>query len=744
MLPVELKIMNTLLKPDEIDLIVKGEHSSPHSILGNHKVGVDGKDSIAIRAFMPGATTASVILGSGATTKYPMTKVHSDGLFEIILKDHSDFFPYLLEIQSNNHEVRLQEDPYRYLPTLSDFYLGNTGEGTYHQAYQKLGVHRKRCGEVEGFSFVLWAPNAKQVSLIGDFNEWDYRAHPMRRMGSTGIWEIFIPGISVGTLYKYEVLGYFGQRIKKSDPFAFAMEIRPRTASMVWDIDRYKWHDQEWLEHRSKWVPFDHPISIYEVHLGSWMRVPEEGNRWMTYRELALKLVEYVKQMGFTHIELMPIAEHPLDASWGYQVTGYFAPTSRYGSPDDFMYFVDYCHQNGIGVIIDWVPSHFPKDDFSLSNFDGTCLYEHMDPRQGEHKEWGTLVFNYGRDEIRSFMISNALFWLEKYHIDGFRVDAVASMLYLDYSRKEGEWILNKYGSRENLEAIHFLKELNVNTHIRYPGTIVIAEESTAWPGVSRPTYLGGLGFDFKWNMGWMHDMLEYFSSEPIYRKYKHDLLTFAMLYAFNENFILSLSHDEVVHGKRSLLDKMPGDEWQKFANLRALYGYMFAQPGKKHLFMGGEFGQWREWNHDQGLDWNLLENEPHRKLQQYVKDIQKIYKEESALWEVDHDHHRFEWIDFHDCDNSVVSFIRRGKNSHNHLVCVFNFTPVPRYSYRVGIPDNKFYQEILNSDSSYYGGSNLGNGGGLKAEPVPFSHYSNSVLLTLPPLSALYLKPVE
>jgi 1,4-alpha-glucan branching enzyme len=474
------------------------------------------------------------------------------------------------------------------------------------------------------------------------------------------------------------------------------------------------------------------------------MRVPEEGNRWLTYRELAVKLVAYVKQMGFTHIELMPIAEHPFDASWGYQVSGYFAPTSRFGRPDDFMYFVDYCHQNGIGVIIDWVPSHFPKDDFSLAKFDGTSLYEHADERQGEHKEWGTLVFNYGRDEVRSFLISNALFWLEKYHVDGFRVDAVASMLYLDYSREEGEWVLNRYGGRENLDAIDFLKELNVVTHAHYPGTMVIAEESTAWSGVSRPTYLGGLGFDFKWNMGWMHDMLDYFSSDPVYRKYKHDLLTFAMLYAFHENFILSLSHDEVVHGKRSLLDKMPGDEWQRFANLRTLYGYMFAQPGKKHIFMGGEFGQWNEWNHMGSLDWGLLEKDgPHRKLQQYVKDVHRVYKEESALWEIDHDVSGFEWIDFHDWEASIVAFLRYGKDAHNHLVCVFNFTPVPRYGYRVGVPHATYYQEVLNSDSAYYGGSNLGNSGGIKAEPVPFSVFSHSISLTLPPLGALYLKPV-
>jgi len=735
--------MNALLTPEEINRIVKGEHPDPHSILGNHKVRLDGKDSIVIRVFIPGAATASVIVESEITTKFPMTKVHSDGLFEIILKDLSDFFPYRLEVQTN-HEVHLQEDPYRYLPPMSEFDLGDIKEGRYRQVYQTLGAHRQKCGGVEGFSFALWAPNARQVSLIGDFNGWDYRVHPMRRMGSSGIWEIFIPGISVGTLYKYEILGFFGKRVQKTDPFAFAMEFRPKTASVVWDIDCYEWQDHEWLVHRSRWVPFDHPISIYEVHLGSWMRVPEEGNRWLTYRELAVKLVEYVKQMGFTHIELMPIAEHPLDASWGYQITGYFAPTSRYGSPVDFMYFVDYCHQHGIGVIIDWVPSHFPKDDFSLGRFDGTCLYEHLDPRQGEHKEWGTLVFNYGRSEVRNFLISNAIFWLEKYHVDGVRVDAVASMLYLDYSRKEGEWIPNKYGGRENLDAIDFLKEFNIITHAHYPGIIVIAEESTAWSGVSRPTYLGGLGFDFKWNMGWMHDILEYFSSDPIYRKYKHDLLTFAMLYAFNENFILSLSHDEVVYGKRSLLNKMPGDEWQKFATLRALYGYMCAQPGKKHLFMGGEFGQWKEWDHNQGLDWNVLDNTMHGNLQLYVKNINKVYKEESALWEIDHDPSGFKWIDFHDCENSVVSFIRRGKNPHNHLVCVFNFTPVPRYGYRVGVPSNGFYQEILNSDSSYFGGSDLGNSGGVRAQPVPFSSYPYSILLTLPPTSALYLKPVD
>ncbi len=736
--------MSTFLPKEEIDRIVKGEHASPHSVLGNHRVGFEGQDCIVIRTFVPGAAMASVVLEDGGVPKIPMNKVHEEGFFEALVKDRSDFFPYKLEVQTNNH-LNLREDPYRYLPSIGDFNLGDLRGEAYHQAYRMLGAHRKTYGEIEGFSFSLWAPNAKQVSVIGNFNGWDYRAHPMRQMGSSGIWEIFIPGISQGTIYKYSVLGCFGQRLEKTDPFAFAMEMRPKTASVAWNIDHYQWQDQEWMDSRSQSVPYEQPLSIYEVHLGSWARVQEEGNRWLTYRELATKLVAYVKKMGFTHIELMPIAEHPFDASWGYQVTGYFAPTSRYGTPDDFMYFIDYCHQNGIGVIIDWVPSHFPKDDFSLPRFDGTCLYEHMDSQKGEHKEWGTLIFNYGRHEVRSFLLSNALFWLEKYHVDGIRVDAVASMLYLDYNREEGEWIPNQYGGRENLEAIDFLKEFNVVTHAHYPGAVMIAEESTAWFGVSRPTYLGGLGFDFKWNMGWMHDMLEYFSSDPVYRKYKHDLLTFAMLYAFNENFVLSLSHDEVVYGKRSLLNKMPGDEWQKFANLRSLFGYMFAQPGKKLFFMGGEFGQWKEWDHVESLDWHLLEENPfHRKLQWFVEDLQRVYRTESALWEVDHHHSGFQWIDFHDWESSIVSFIRYGKDTRNHLVCVFNFTPVPRENYCVGVPSDTFYQELLNSDSSFYGGSNLGNSGGVNAEPVPFSIFSHSITLKIPPLSALFLKPVQ
>jgi len=728
----------------DIDRIVKGRHPCPHAYLGNHRVGDNGGAGIAVRAFLPGCDNAGLVVDGADAPARPMTRIHEDGLYEIVISDQSDFFPYTIEVV-RDQQVERREDPYRFLPTIHDFYLDGLRGAAYHQAYRTLGAHHKRYADSDGYAFAVWAPNARQVSVVGDFNRWDHRVHPMRYLGGSGIWEIFIPGIGPGALYKYSVLGFDGRRVEKTDPYAFAKELRPKTASLIWDIDAYTWHDQEWMQKRAGSHPFSEPMSIYEVHLGSWARVPEDGNRWLNYRELAVRLAAYVRDMGFTHVELLPLAEHPLDESWGYQVSGFFAPTSRFGTPDDFKFFVDYLHRNGVGVIIDWVPSHFPKDDFSLARFDGTCLYEHADSRQGEHKEWGTLVFNYGRHEVRSYLMSNALFWLEQYHVDGIRVDAVASMLYLDYSRKEGEWIPNRYGGRENLEAIEFLKELNVVTHAQYPGAIMIAEESTAWFGVSRPTYLGGLGFDFKWNMGWMHDMLEFFSSDPIYRKYKHDLLTFALLYAFNENFVLSLSHDEVVHGKRSLLNRMPGDEWQQFANLRALYGYMFAQPGKKLLFMGGEFGQWKEWDHAQSLDWHLVEREGfNRGLQRYVRDLQKTYRAEAALFEIDHHHEGFQWIDFHDWEKSVVSFVRYGRDRRSHVLCIFNFTPVPRFGYRIGVPADAYYREIINSDSLYYGGSNLGNGGGVRAEGIPFSVFAHSIAVTLPPLSAVYFKPVE
>jgi 1,4-alpha-glucan branching enzyme len=626
---------------------------------------------------------------------------------------------------------------------LTDFDLHLIAEGTHYKIYEKLGAHVMELDGKKGVHFAVWAPNAKKVSVIGDFNNWDHKKNPLKPIGDSGIWETFVPGIEEGELYKFYIESkYRKYKEQKADPFAFYFEVRPKSAAIIYNIEgKHQWQDQEWIEQRKKKNWLESPMAIYEVHLGSWMR--GENNRFLSYRELAEKLILYVKDLGFTHIELLPITEHPLDASWGYQTIGYFAPTSRFGKPEDFMYFVDQCHQNGIGVIMDWVPAHFPKDAHGLGFFDGTCLYEHEDPRKGEHRDWGTLIFNYGRNEVRNFLISNALFWIEKYHIDGLRVDAVASMLYLDYSRAPGEWIPNIYGGNENLEAIDFLKKFNEIVHGYHQGVLTIAEESTAWPMVSRPTYLGGLGFSMKWNMGWMHDTLEYFSKDPIFRKYHTNNLTFSLLYAFTENFILPFSHDEVVHGKRSMLDKMPGDIWQKFANLRALYGYMYGHPGKKLLFMGSEFGQWREWKFDESLDWHLLDYNSHKGLQRFVIDLNRIYKSEPALYELDFDWHGFEWIDFHDSENSIISFIRRAKNPEDFLVFVFNLTPVPRFSYRIGVPRADFYKEILNSDSKFYWGSNLGNTGGLVAENIPAHGRPFSLNLTLPPLSVLILKPV-
>jgi 1,4-alpha-glucan branching enzyme len=628
---------------------------------------------------------------------------------------------------------------------LTDFDLHLIGEGTHYKNYEKLGAHVIKIDGVSGVHFAVWAPNAKRVSVIGDFNHWDGKKHPMKLLGDSGIWEIFIPGLDEGELYKFEIKSkYKGYKEQKVDPFAFYFEVRPKSAAIVYNINnKHKWQDAEWMEIRGKKNWFESPVSIYEVHLGSWMRVPEEDNRFLTYRELADKLIPHIKKLGFSHIELLPITEHPLDASWGYQTIGYFAPTSRHGKPEDFMYFVDKCHQNEIGVIIDWVPAHFPKDAHGLGFFDGTCLYEHEDPKKGEHMDWGTLIFNYGRNEVANYLISNALFWLDKYHIDGLRVDAVASMLYLNYSREPGQWIPNIYGGNENLEAVDFLKRFNEVVHQYHPGVLTIAEESTAWPAVSKPTYLGGLGFSMKWNMGWMHDTLLYFSKEPIHRKYHTNNLTFSMLYAFTENFILSFSHDEVVYGKRSMLDKMPGDMWQKFANQRALYGYMYGHPGKKLLFMGSEIGQWREWDFNGSLDWHLLNYEPHQKLQRFISDLNHLYKTEPALYEVDFDWRGFEWIDCSDSENSIISFIRKAKHADDFLVLVFNFTPVPRFGYRIGVPQGGFYREILNSDSEMYWGGNIGNAGGVYAENISSHNRPYSLNLILPPLSVLILKPM-
>jgi 1,4-alpha-glucan branching enzyme len=624
--------------------------------------------------------------------------------------------------------------------TDQDVYLFN--EGTHYRMYEKLGAHLAGEGPAAGVSFAVWAPNAREVSVIGGFNEWKPGVHPLQARGSSGIWEGFIPGIGKGTLYKFHIVsnhhGYTGD---KADPFGVFHEKPPRTASVVWDLD-YTWADAEWMERRARRQTVRAPISVYEVHLGSWMRLPEENGRPLSYRETAPRLAEYVERMGFTHVEFLPIMEHPFYASWGYQTTGYFAPTSRYGTPQDFMYLVDYLHQHGIGVILDWVPSHFPSDGHGLAYFDGTHLFEHADWRKGFHPDWNTYIFNYGRNEVRSFLLSSAMIWLDKYHADGIRVDAVASMLYLDYSRKEGEWIPNQFGGRENLEAIDFLRQFNTQAYREHPGIQTYAEESTAWPMVSRPTYVGGLGFGMKWDMGWMHDTLAYFSQNPIHRKYHHNHLTFRMLYGFTENFVLPLSHDEVVHGKGSLIGKMPGDEWQKFANLRLLFGYMFAQPGKKLLFMGDEFGQVREWTHDASLEWHVLQYAFHRGVQFWVEQLNRVYREQPALHELDTDPAGFEWVDANDNQTSVLSFLRKGKSPTDTVLIVCNFTPVPRLEYRLGVPFGGYWRELLNSDATDYAGSGMGNGGGVRAEYLPAHGRPHSLRMTLPPLAVLFLKP--
>jgi 1,4-alpha-glucan branching enzyme len=625
------------------------------------------------------------------------------------------------------------------LITDNDLYLFN--EGSHFQLYDKLGAHVVNHEGVSGTQFAVWAPNAAQVFVMGDFNGWNKHSDPLYPNGQSGIWEGFFPGIGNGTLYKYHIVSRFNDyRVDKADPFSIFNEIPPKTASIVWDLD-YQWSDQEWMTSRRQRNALDKPMAIYEMHIGSWRRVAEQSNRSLSYRELAPLLADYLERLGYTHVEFLPIMDHPFFGSWGYQITGYFAPSGNYGTPQDLMYLVDTLHQRGIGVILDWVPSHFPADEHGLAFFDGTHLYEHADPRQGYHPEWKSYIFNYGRKEIQSFLISNALFWLHHYHIDGLRVDAVASMLYLDYARKPGEWIPNQYGGRENIEAINFLRRLNEEVYKNHSDVQTIAEESTSWPMVSRPNYVGGLGFGLKWDMGWMHDTLEYMSQDPIYRRYHHNRLTFRMIYAFHENFVLPLSHDEVVYGKRSLIGKMPGDDWQKFANLRALFGYMYAQPGKKLLFMGGEFGQWREWVHDGSLDWDLLKYPLHAGLQRWVQDLNRLYRSEPALHEMDCDPAGFEWIDCDDADSSTVTLIRKGKSSSTIILVACNFTPVPRYSYRLGSPRSGSWQEILNSDAGEYGGSNMGNLGGVETVPVPLHGRPYSLTITLPPLSVSFFK---
>jgi 1,4-alpha-glucan branching enzyme len=735
----------------EAELIVRAEHEDPFRILGPHWTEPDGHPSLKIRAFRPNTQEVSVLWGA-AKTAYPATQIHPDGLFEAIVPSDApglhpgqpvDPAAYRLRFRSADTDEIVTHDPYAFPPVLTDYDLYLSGEGTHYLKYEKLGAHVREVAGVRGVHFGVWAPNAKRVSVVGDFNSWDGRTFAMRSRGASGIWEIFVPGLGEGFLYKFEILSRVGSYLGlKSDPYGFAAELRPKTASVVCNIDGYKWNDAAWLEARASRDWLHAPMSIYEVHAGSWRRRTDEGDRWLTYRELADELVPYAKRLGFTHIELMPIMEHPFDASWGYQTVGYYAVTSRFGTPADFMHFVDRCHAEGLGVILDWTPGHFPRDDHGLAFFDGTHLYEHEDPRRGAHPDWGTLVFNYGRNEVQNFLLSNALFWIDKYHIDGLRVDAVASMIYLDYSRKPGEWIPNEFGGRENLEAIAFLRRLNEVLHQRHPGALMIAEESTSWPAVSRPTYVGGLGFDLKWNMGWMNDTLRYMEFDPIYRQHHHNELTFSMLYAFHENFVLPLSHDEVVHGKRSLLEKMPGDDWQKFANLRLLLAYFYAHPGKKLLFMGGELGQRNEFWEGGSVEWPLEQSPPHQGIQRLVGDLNRLHVGEHALHEVDFEWSGFEWLEANDAAASVVTFLRRARDTEDLIVVACNFTPVVRESYRVGVPRPGFYREILNTDSKYYEGTDLGNAGGVQAEPIPWNDRPYSIKLRLPSLAVMYFKP--
>ena len=731
------------LAPADVTAIVGGQHGDPFAVLGPHRVKARGRSAIAVRAFLPGATLAQVVSHGEAPRE--MEQVHPDGLFEALFPKRQEPFPYRLRVVDAGGQIAESEDPYRFPPALSDYDLHLLGEGTHYGAHERLGAHLREVDGAAGVAFAVWAPNARRMSVVGDFNQWDGRRHPMRLHPGHGIWEIFVPGIGSGARYKFELLSAGGEVLPlKADPYAFAFEPEtPRTASVVWSLDGYAWDDAAWMLERKRRQATDSPIAVYEVHLGSWMRASEEDNRFLGYRELAERLTSYVSDMGYTHVELMPVAEHPFYGSWGYQILGYFAPTRRYGPPEDFMYFVDCLHRHGIGVILDWVPAHFPRDTHGLALFDGTHLYEHADPRQGEHPEWGTLVFNYGRNEVANFLIGNALFWLDRYHVDGLRVDAVASMLYLDYARPPGEWIPNRYGGRENLEAVAFLKRFNGVVLGHHPDVMTIAEESTAWPLVSRPTHVGGLGFGFKWNMGWMHDILDYMGREPVHRKYHHDRLTFGLLYAWHENFILPLSHDEVVYGKGALHQKMPGDDWQKFANLRCLYAFMYGHPGKKLLFMGGEFGQTREWYHEESLDWPLLRMGPyHEALRRLVRDLNRLYRSEAALQQIDYEPEGFQWMDCSDSEASVVSFVRRAEDPRDFLLLVCNFTPIPRHRYDVGVPEPGFYRELLNTDAQIYGGSNVGNSGGVWAEPAPHHGQPHRLVLTLPPLATVVFKP--
>lgn len=735
--------MQTTVSLNSIGALIEGRHENPGELLGPHEVDHDGHSVRTVRAYLPTSQQVSLLDPANNQTR-PMRRIHPCGLYEavVLTADRADQPPYQLRVTDESGHTVTMHDPYTFDSLLSDFDLHLFGEGSHSRLYERLGAQLRTVQGVSGVNFAVWAPNAAGVQVVGDFNAWNGQAHNMQKLIPSGIWELFLPDLRAGEKYKLRVRDAHGHVVDKADPFGFAAELPPCTASIVSDLNRYQWSDNTWLDQRRNTNPLDQPIAAYEVHLGSWRRDGDRTHGWLNYRELAHQLVDYCREMGFTHLELMPVCEHPYSGSWGYQTVGYFAVTSRYGTPEDFMYFVDYCHQNGIGVIIDWVPAHFPKDDHGLRRFDGTPLYEHADARQGEHPDWGTMIFNYGRNEVRNFLLANALFWMDKYHIDGLRVDAVASMLYLDYSREEGEWVPNEHGGRENIPAISLLQEFNRQAHAEFPGVMTIAEESTAWGGVSRPTDTGGLGFTFKWNMGWMNDTLRYMQHEPVHRQYHHDELTFSLIYAFTENFVLPLSHDEIVHGKGSLLDQMPGDLWQKFANLRLLFSYMWTHPGKKLLFMGGEFGQWNEWNYETDLQWDLLQWDTHSGLKRMVADLNALYRREPALHEVDFDSAGFEWIDCMNRGDSVLCYIRKAKDPQDALVVCCNLTPVVRSGYRVGVPRGGWYEEIFNSDSQYYDGSNVGNHPGIDAQQLEAQGRPFSVSLTLPPLGVVVMKP--
>ena len=734
--------MQTQINLNTLSSIIDGVNANPASVLGPHAIQVDGKNAVAVRGYFPGFDQAWLLDDRNAATR-PMRRIHPSGVYEGLMpqQESSTIPQYRFRLSNSTGKTIEMQDPYAVPSLISDFdrHLFNAGE--HWKIYEKLGSHLRDVDGHVGVNFAVWAPNAQSVQVIGDFNHWDGRSHCMQKQIPSGIWELFVPQIGAGQKYKYRIRMLDGQVVDKTDPYGVFAELPPRTASIVMSLDDYQWKDDQWMDRRKAENQLEKPMSVYEVHLGSWRKCKTGVHGWMNYREIAHQLVQYCKEMGFTHLELLPVSEHPFTGSWGYQTVGYFSVTSRYGTPEDFMYFVDHCHQNNIGVIIDWVPAHFPKDSHGLRQFDGSALYEHADPRQGEHPDWGTMIFNFGRNEVRNFLIANALFWLEKYHIDGLRVDAVASMLYLDYSRKEGEWVPNVYGGRENLEAIHLLREFNIQSHLQHPGVLTIAEESTAWPGVSRPTEFGGLGFSLKWNMGWMNDTLRYMRHEPIHRQFHQNELTFSLIYAFTENFTLPLSHDEVVHGKGALIAQMAGDLWQKFANLRLLYSYMWTHPGKNLLFMGCELAQWHEWNYDSEIQWDLLDWETHRGVQKLVADLNHLVKREPALHELDFSGDGFEWIDCMNAQDSVLGYIRKAKDPNDFVVVCSNFTPVVR-RYRMGVPRDGFYREIFNSDSVHYAGTNVGNHPGILADSkIPQHGRPASNELTLPPLATVVFK---